>query len=172
MTEIRRLLIVAGLATGFVTCASADIYTVTGTLGDSSTIAGAVDIDPLLGTISVIALAVQDDPTNSYNQIFAQIVGGVSYLEITTTAAAPSTPPAVFLEFLNPADPGTLLGFTGGNLNIGSGGSFYLDSAGDQLPFTEGSVDPIPEPRFCSILVIGLVAFGFFAHRRRAGASS
>lgn len=171
MTNIRALLIVVGLAIGFATCASADIFIVNGSLSDSSTIAGAVDIDPVLGTISIIALAVQDDPTNAYNQIFAQVDGGTSYLEITTTAANPSTPPAVFLEILNPVDPGTLLGFTGGDLAIGGGGSFYLDSVGDQVPFTQGSVNATPEPRFCAVLVIGLVAVGVFARRRRAGTS-
>jgi len=158
----RKLVIIAGIALGFAVSASAEIFIISGTLADSSTIAGALNIDPVLGIVNVVGLFVQDDLADTYNDVLFQSNAVTAYLEITNTAANPSGYPAVFLDILNSADPGTLLGFTGGALLTGTGGSAYYPSAGNPILFTQGSVCPtVPEPRFGAVLVIGLAGFGF-----------
>ena len=165
MKIIARCGVVLGLL--FSASAWADIYTITGTLTDSSTIGGALDIDSILGSVSLVDLFVQDDPSDTFNQILFQTGAGSSYLEVTSTAANPSGVPAVFFEILNPADPGTLLGFTGGDLVTGSGGSFYLDAASNQTFFTSGSLSAAtPEPRM-TVLLLAIAGIGVFVHRFR-----
>jgi hypothetical protein len=169
--NIKNLAIIAGIALGFTVSASAEIFTISGTLADSSTISGALNIDPVLGTVSVVDLFVQDDPTDTFNNVFLQANGTSAYLEVTNTAANPTGFPAVFLDILNPADPGTLVGFTGGALLTGPMESTYYSgmSSGNPIPFTQGSVSPVvPEPRFGAVLVVGLAGLGFLARRTLA----
>jgi len=169
--NMTKLAIIAGIALGFAVSASAEIFTISGTLADSSTISGALNIDPVLGTVNGVDLFVQDDPTGTYTNIFTQGNGSGSYLEVTNTTGNATGFPAVFLYILNPADPGTLLGFTGGALLTGLPGSTYYSggSAANPIPFTQGSVSPVvPEPRFGAVLVIGLAGLGFLARRTLA----
>jgi len=67
---------IALLALGFATCASADIFSFTGTLSDNSAVSGTLNIDTVDGTILGVDLFVADDPTNTYNQIFEQFEDG------------------------------------------------------------------------------------------------
>jgi hypothetical protein len=168
--NIRNLVIIAGIALGFTVSASAEIFTVSGTLADNSTVAGALNIDPLAGTVTIVDLFVQDDPTDTYNNIFLQSSNGSTYLDVTNTAANPTGYPAVFLDILNPADPGTLVGFAGGALLTGPGDSTYYSGAnsGNPILFTQGSISPVPEPRFGALLVVGLAGLGFLVRRTLA----
>jgi hypothetical protein len=167
MKKITMFGTIALLALGFATCASAEIFSFTGTLADSSTVTGAFSIDPVGGTILGVDLFVADDPTNTYNQITTQGNNSGYYLDIDTTAAAPGAAPALFLGLLNPSDPGTLIGYTGGGLLTGS---FWLNAAGSPVDFTSGTISPVPEPRFGALLVIGLAGLGFLARRKLAAA--
>jgi hypothetical protein len=170
MKKITMLGTIALLALGFATCASAEIFSFTGTLSDSSTVTGAFSIDPVGGTILAVDLFVADDPTDTYNQIFGQTTSTGYYLDIDTTAANPATLPALFLGLLNTNDPGTLLGYTGGGLEPGS---FWETANSSELNFTSGTISPVvPEPRFGALLVIGLAGLGFLARRKLAAAQA
>ena len=168
MKKITMFGTIALLALGFATSASAEIFTFAGTLSDSSTVSGALNIDPIGGTILGVDLFVADDLGDTYNQIFNQSTAAGFYFTIDTTAAAPTSVPALFLGLLNTNDPGTLLGYTGGGLQPGS---FWENANAATLDFTSGTISPaVPEPRFGAVLVIGLAGLGFFARRKLAAA--
>jgi hypothetical protein len=169
MKKITMLGTIALLALGFATCASAEIFSFTGTLSDSSTVTGAFSIDPVGGTILAVDLFVADDPGDTY-QVFSQANSTGYYLDIDSTVASPTTLPALFLGLLNTNDPGTLLGYTGGGLEPGS---FWENANSADVVFTSGTLSPaVPEPRFGALLVIGLAGLGFFVRRKLAAAQA
>jgi hypothetical protein len=85
------------LILGFTTCASAEMFTFSGTLADSSKVTGTFDIDPIGGTIISVDLLVADDPSNTYNQVGFQSNGATFYTTFISTEASPTQIPLLSL---------------------------------------------------------------------------
>jgi len=169
MKKITRLLTIAGLVFGYAAGATAGtIFTLSGTLTDDTTVTGALNIDTLLGTVDAVSLFVQDDPGDTFDNVFAQTSGAGAYFEITSTMANPTGLPALYLLI----PPGSLVGYSGGDLATGPTGSEFVNASDSVTFFSSGSISPVvstvPEPRSSTALVIGLVGFGFLARRRLA----
>jgi hypothetical protein len=179
MKYISKILVFAGLAFAFASCASADI---TWTLNDvnlvrpglgDNTITGFFTVDTGLDAVTnwdVLVTGTNTGADTEYTPVAPGVIYGFDNSSDVIFGFHPATPPNTQFLILDFATP---LTNAGGTVDL-TGASLACDGCST---LTSGYIvgapaGTVPEPRFGAVLLLGLAGLGFLTRRKFAAARS